>query len=304
MEEKAILGIDLGGTKISSGLISGKGEILVHPNTVPTGGKDPEKTIIHRIFKSIEKTLDNSRLTIDDISGIGIGSTGPLDMKEGLILDCPFLPTLKNFPLRETVKSRFNLPVFLDNDANCFALAEWYFGSGAEYATVLGYTLGTGLGCGIVINGRIFTGATQHAGEVGTSPYRKKTIEDIVSGSGISRIYQDVSGQERTAREIADQAFKGQAHALHTWEQFGEHLAYAIAWGVNMIDPDVVVIGGSIANAMELFAPSMERSLRPNISPLPAERTRVVKARLGDHAGLIGAACLVLQGHSSPHSGK
>ena len=296
MEEKAILGIDLGGTKISSGLISGKGEILIDPNTVPTGGKDPESAIINRLFKSIEKTLDDGHLSKDDISGIGIGSTGPLDMKEGLILDCPFLPTLNNFPLRDTVQSRFGLPVYLDNDANCFALAEWFFGSGAEYETVLGYTLGTGLGCGIVINGKVYSGATQHAGEVGTSPYGKKTIEDIVSGSGVSMIYKDISGMVKPAREIADLAFKGEKNAVQTWEQFGEHLAHAIAWGINMIDPDIVILGGSVANAMELFAPSMERSLRKGICPLPAERTRVVKAGLGGHAGLIGAACLVLQG--------
>ena len=302
MEERAILGIDLGGTKISTGLISGKGEILEQPVTIPTGGKDPEKVIVDRIFNTIEKTLESSRLKTDDISGIGIGSTGPLDMRAGLILDCPFLPTLKNFPLRETVHTRFGLPVFLDNDANCFALAEWYFGAGAEYQTVLGYTLGTGLGCGIVINGRIYTGATQHAGEVGTSPYRNMTIEDIVSGSGISKIYKELCGMEKPAREIADLAFKGEGHAIQTWEKFGAHLAHAIAWGINMIDPDIVILGGSIANAMNLFAPSMERSLRQNICPLPAEVTRIVKAKLGDHAGLIGAACLVLQGKNSPHS--
>ena len=295
MQEKAILGLDLGGTKILSGLITVKGEVLGNPYTVPTGGKDPEKAIVNRIFIAIEKSLDDARLKIKDILGIGIGATGPLDMKEGLILDCPFLPTLKNFPLRKTIQEKFGIPVYLDNDANCFALGEWFFGAGAENETVLGYTLGTGLGCGIVINGKVYTGSTQHAGEVGTSPYRNETIEDTVSGIGISRIYKTISGQERPAREIAELAINGDKYANQTWEQFGEHLAYAVSWGINIIDPDIVILGGSIANAMEFFAPAMEKSLRRNICPLPAEKTKVVKASLGDHAGLIGAACLVLQ---------
>jgi glucokinase len=297
MQEKTILGIDLGGTKILCGLITGEGKVLGHPNTIPTGGKDPQGTIVGRLFKVIEKTLADGRMQISDIRGIGIGATGPLDMKEGLILDCPFLPTMKNFPLSKTVQDEFGIPVFLDNDANCFGLGEYYFGAGYGCDILLGYTLGTGLGCGIVINGKIYSGATQHAGEVGTSPYQHETIEDIVSGSGISRIYQSISGWRKPATEIATLAFNGDQDARQTWERFGEHLAYAVAWGINSIDPDIVVLGGSIANAMELFAPAMEKTLRKNICPLPAERTRVVKARLGDRAGLIGAACLVLQAH-------
>jgi len=295
MEEKAILGLDLGGTKILSGLISVKGEVLGNPYTVPTGGKDPEEAIINRIFMAIEKSLDDAGLRIEDISGIGIGATGPLDMKQGLILDCPFLPTLKYFPLSKTIQDKFGVKVYLDNDANCFALGEWFFGAGKKYETMLGFTLGTGLGCGIVINGKVITGATQHAGEVGTSPYLNETIEDTVSGSGISRIYKTICDLERSAREIAELANNGDKNALQTWEEFGEHLAFAVAWGINIIDPDVVILGGSIANAMELFAPSMEKILRKKICPLPAEKTRVEKASLGDHAGLIGAACLVLQ---------
>jgi glucokinase len=297
MQEKPILGIDLGGTKILCGLITGEGKVIGQPYTVATGGQDPKETIVNRIFQAIHKTLAEGRKGIGEIRGIGIGATGPLDMKEGLILDCPFLPTLRDFPLSKTVEDEFGVPVYLDNDANCFGLGEYFFGAGRGRNILLGYTLGTGLGCGIVINGKIYSGATQHAGEVGTSPYLDGTIEDIVSGSGISRIYRSLSGRERSAREIAALAFDGDPEARKTWERFGEHLAYAVAWGINAIDPDIVVLGGSIIHALELFAPAMEKTLRKNICPLPAERTRVVEAELGDRAGLIGAACLVLQAH-------
>ncbi|MCK4466346.1 MAG: ROK family protein, partial [Bacteroidales bacterium] len=284
-----------GGTKIMIGIITPKGKILGKPYTVPTGGNDSEKVIINRIFNSIEKGLSNVQLEITDISGIGIGATGPLDMKKGLILDCPFLPSLKHFPLRKTIHEKFNVPVFLDNDANSFVLGECYFGTGRGHQIVLGYTLGTGLGCATVINKKIYIGATQHAGEVWPSSYRNKTIEDFVSGKGVSRTYQKFTGKRESAREIAQLAYNGDKLAKQTWEQFGENLAHAISWGINIIDPDIVILGGSIANVMDLFTPAMDQFLRKHICPVPAEKTKVVKAQLGDHAGFIGAACLVLQ---------
>jgi glucokinase len=295
MEEKAILGLDLGGTKIMSGLISAGGELLGESMTVPTGGKDPAEVIINRIFHLIDTILAEAQLKITDISGIGIGSTGPLDMKEGLILECPFLPTLDYFPLRKTIYDRYRIPVFLDNDANCFALGECFFGAGRGHEVVLGYTLGTGLGCAIVISNKIFAGATQHAGEIWTSPYLDKTIEEYVSGSGISQMYRAISGKTKSALQIAELAFQGDKYAIQTWDQFGEHLAYALSWGINTLDPDVVILGGSISNAMELFQPAMEGFLRRYLNTLPAQKTKVVRARLEDHAGLIGSASLVLQ---------
>jgi len=290
-----MLGVDLGGTKISCGLVSARGEILGKPYTIPTGGKDSEEAIINRIFAAIEQVLVLAGIKITDISGIGIGATGPLDMKEGVILECPFLPTLNYFPLRKRVHEKFKIPVIMNNDANCFALGECFFGAGREHKIVLGYTLGTGLGCATVINSTIYSGATQHACEVWPSPYRDKTIEDFVSGRGISRMYRDLGGEKRSALEIAQLAYAGDKTANQTWDQFGEHLAYAISWGINTIDPDIVILGGSISNAIELFAPAMERFLRKYLCPLPVEKTKVVKAQLGDHAGLMGAACLVLQ---------
>ena len=108
-------------------------------------------------------------------------------------------------------------------------------------------------------------------------------------------MYKEFSGEKKSALGIARLAYQGDKSAKQTWEQFGEHLAYAISWGINTIDPDIVILGGSIANAFDLFAPAMERFLREYLCPLPAERTKAVKAQLGDHAGVIGAACLVFQ---------
>jgi glucokinase len=134
------------------------------------------------------------------------------------------------------------------------------------------------------------------AGEIWPSPYQGETIEDIVSGRGVSSIYQKLSSQVKSSKEISVLAFQGDPKAIEAWNIFGSSLAMAIAWGINLIDPGIVILGGSIANSMDLFHDSMEHTLRKFICPVPAAKTKIVKAALGDNAGFIGAAALVLQG--------
>ena len=190
----------------------------------------------------------------------------------------------------------FNLPVVMDNDANALLLGESIFGAGKGYRTVLGYTLGTGLGCAIIIDNKLFTGANGMAGEIWPSPHKNATIEDTVSGRGVSAIYHDLTGQMKTAKEISAMARDGDKNAIMTWNEFGKSLAFSLAWGINMIDPDIAVIGGSIAESMDLFYDSMDLALRKYICPVPASKTKVVKAALADNAGFIGAAGLLMQG--------
>lgn len=182
----------------------------------------------------------------------------------------------------------------MNNDANCLIYGETLFGSGVGKNNVVGFTLGTGLGCAIVLDGKIFVGSTESAGEVWPSPYQDGTIEDMVSGAGISRMYKEISGQDKSALEIEILAEDGDVNALTTWGEFGKHLAVAISWTVNLIDPEIVILGGSISNAFNFFSSSMEKNLRKYICPVPAEKTKVVCSKLGANAGFIGAAALAL----------
>jgi glucokinase len=133
------------------------------------------------------------------------------------------------------------------------------------------------------------------AGEIWPSPYKDGTIEDIVSGNGISSTYFRLSNKLKTAREISQLAIRGDSDAIETWNIFGGALAFSMAWGINMVDPGIVILGGSIANSIDLFYDSMNNALRKFICPVPADKTKVVKAALGDGAGFIGAAALVIQ---------
>lgn len=295
MDKKVIIGVDLGGTKIMTGAIDFEGRVLGTPVKVPTEGNDTAESIIRRVTNSVETTMTGLNLSIRDIAGIGIGSTGPLDLDAGLILECPQLPNMHFFPLRKTIQDHFGIPVYLNNDANCLIYGESIFGAAADKKNVVGFTLGTGIGCAVVLDKKILNGSTGTAGEIWPVPYQSGIIEDIVSGGGVSKIFKSISDRDKTSFEVYKMALEGDTEALQTWNEFGKHLAVPIAWSINLIDPEVVILGGSITGAWPFFKDSMEEHLRKWICPVPAERTKVIRAKLGDNAGFIGAACLVIE---------
>ena len=290
---KIAIGADVGGTKIMAGAINSGGRVVAGPVTAATGGNDSSEIIFERIAGTIEAVITKS--DPGKISGIGLGVTGPLDLEKGIILECPQLPTMHFFPLKEKIEERFNLPVIMDNDANALLLGESIYGAGRGHRIVLGYTLGTGLGCALVIDNKLFTGTNGMACEVWPSPDGEGIIEETLSGNGVSVIYSKMSGTQRSSAEIAELARRGDKNAIETWSHFGNKMADAISWGINITDPGIVILGGSIANSIDLFSPAMEERLRKFICPVPAGKTKVVKAELGDLSGFIGAAALVFQ---------
>lgn len=298
MKKQIIIGVDLGGTKIMTGAINQDGKVLGTPVKVATEGTQPKEVILDKIVTSIAQVMADNAITTAQLQGIGIGSTGPLDSQAGMILECPQLPTLHFFPLRDAISQQFGVPVRLNNDANCLILGEALFGAGRGKWQIAGFTLGTGIGCALVFDGKIWNGATGTAGEIWCSPYGDGSIEDSISGHGVTAIYRGFSKKEATSLEVFKLAEQGDPLALATWEAFGEALAVPLAWTINLIDPEVVILGGSIAGAYRYFSAAMERELRQNICPVPAERTRVVCSTLGDHAGFMGAACLMLDNKS------
>jgi len=300
VDDKIIIGVDLGGTKILTGAIDHGGNVLYSPVKLPTEGSGTADSIVKKICWSVEQTLRSLNRTINEVEGIGIGSTGPLDIESGLILECPQLPNMQFFPLRRTILDYFKVPVFINNDANCLIYGETLYGAASDKRNVLGFTLGTGIGCAVILDKRIVNGSTGTAAEIWHSPYRSGIIEDYVSGAGVSKIYNSISGGEKTSVEVYNLALEGDNDALQTWKEFGEHLAVPIAWTINLIDPEVVILGGSITTAYVFFKDSMEEHLKKWICPVPSEKTKVITAKLGENAGFIGAACLVIE--NSKHS--
>jgi glucokinase len=289
---KIAIGVDIGGTNIRACAVEADGTMVGIPISIKTGATDDKELIVSRIVDSISGIMGQNHFGKSDIRGIGLGVTGPLDVKNGKILQCLNLPTMDFFPLRDVVEKEFNLRVFMNNDANAMMLGESCWGAGKGYHRVLGITLGTGLGCAIVTNKKIWMGATDSAGEIWISPYQDGIIEDFVSGRGVSRFYEKLSREKVSTKEIAARALAGDMAAQSAWDAFGKAVAFALSWSINLIDPDVVIIGGSISNAFDLFFPSLHDNLCKNICPVPVQNLRIVKAQLGDNAGFIGAAAL------------
>lgn len=289
------IGIDLGGTKIMTGAIDASGMVQHSPVIIPTGGTDHTDQIMDRLIGSVYETMSQLQISTEEVAGIGIGSTGPLSIREGVILDCPQLPTMYHFPLRKAFEEVFNLPVFLNNDANCLIYGETIFGAAKGKENVLGFTLGTGIGSAIILNRKIWNGSTETAGEVWTSPYKEGIIEDYISGAGVTKIYQSITGKKLSSLEVFQLAENGDPYALQTWVEFGEHLSVALSWSTNLFDPEMVVLGGSIAAAYPYFKTSLDNKYRKFLCEKPAAETKIVLAQLGSYAGFIGAACLALE---------
>ncbi len=294
MQEKIVVGIDFGGTKIKFGLVLENGTILGETLTIPTNSSRRGDEIVGSMIEGIERIVQDSELSIQKIKGIGIGSPGPLDLKKGIILKAPNLPTLHFFPLKQTLENYFNLPVAINNDANCFVLGEACFGSAKNASIVCGATLGTGFGFGIVIDHNIFEGSTGTAAEVWRSPYADRNFEDYGSARAIIRVYQQITDQELDAKEIFILAQENDQDALAAWTEFGVHLGKILAIITNVLDPDIIVIGGSVSHAWQFFYNSLIENLYENINQAPREHLQVVRAALGDNAGLMGAAALLL----------
>jgi len=282
-----IIGVDLGGTNIKTALVTAKGKIIKKYET-PTQANKGSKTIVNNIISSIKKIKSGK------IAGIGIGSPGPLNYKTGTVLNPVNLP-FRNTPLRKIIQNKFKLKIFLDNDANCFALAEAVFGQGKKYENVVGITLGTGFGGGLVINKRVYHGRN-NAAELGhmTINYdgpksRCKNhgcIETHVAARGIKRIYGGSNPYS-----IYKLALKGNKKAIKTFDEMGYYLGIGLTNIIYAFDPDLIIVGGKISNSWNYFSKSMNKTIKEKYFSKPC---KIVKSNLKE-AGILGAAALVLE---------
>lgn len=299
MTDELAIGIDLGGTKIHAGVINAAGEILGEAR-VPTEAEKDAETILSNMVSVARDVLDAAGKSLDAIEGVGIGSPAPLDAAEGVIISPGNLPSLHGFPVVARLAEALGRPTVMDNDANCLGLAEARFGAGVGAEVCCGFTLGTGLGSFLVIHGELYNGSHGAAAEIWCSPHRGEEVEEWTSGRAVSRSYEDLTGHKAAAREIASRARGGDKAAQEAWRQFGRDLAVPLAYLCNIVDPDVVVFGGSIAKAWDLFQETMVEEALRYVNAVTREAVRIVPGALGDAAGVLGAAALVLRPTTAP----
>lgn len=290
--EQVAIGVDIGGTKIRVGIVGAEGVVYDVPRTIPTCAELPGEEIVQRLIALIKETLSHAGEY--DVLGIGVGCTGPLDLRKGMLLEVENLPTLNNYPLLQVLEEALQMKVKMENDANALILAEALWGAGKDADTVLGFTLGTGIGCALIEHGKVWQGKNDCAGEIWTAPYRDGILEEYVSGNALTRLYELHTGKHLSGTEIAALAIAGEEAAKQVWDEFAQALAYALSWTVNMLDPQVVVIGGSIIKSANLFWEQADTSFRRYVCRSVADSVSLKPAALGDDAGFIGAAAFFL----------
>lgn len=277
MSERKIIGVDMGGTKIHTSLILGKE--IISECILDTPAKESEKVVLDQLIRAIEQVYQPG------CEGIGIGVPSVVDWKKGIVYDVVAIPSWKEVPVKEILEKHFKIPVYVNNDSNCFALGENFFGKGIDSANFVGVTVGTGLGSGIIIENKLYQGVNTGAGEIGSISYKDGIIEQYCASEFF--ISQGLDGE---ALYLA--AKKGDEKALQIFKDYGRNLAEVVKIVLYAYDPEMIILGGSISNAYEFFIDAVWKGLNDFMFPVELKKLKIEKSELKNSA-VLGAAALV-----------
>ncbi len=318
-----LLGFDIGGTKcaVIIGTLRGEEMEIIDKEAMPTD--QPVYLMIERLFATAENLLFRNKIDIDQLYGIGISCGGPLSSKKGTILSPPNLPGWDNIPIVELAEKRFNRRVLLQNDANACAVAEWKYGAGKGYNNIIFLTFGTGMGAGLILNGKLYPGVSDMAGEVGhirladMGPVgfgKAGSFEGFCSGGGIAQLAQ-MKARERlqmgepvpfcktladlpaiTAKSVAEAALKGDPTATEVYDICAEYLGRALSLFMDILNPELIILGGIYGRAEKLLKPGLMKVIEKEAITVSKDACRIVPADLSEHIGDIAALSLALLG--------
>ena len=280
MNKQTLIGIDLGGTNIRAGLVrDGRIDKLVS-TLVPADGQ--VQHVLDELFFLTDKIIG------EEVKGIGIGVPGLVDPDTGVVFDVINIPAWQEVPLQQLMEKRYHLPVMINNDANCFALGEYCFGKGRDQKNMVGLTIGTGLGAGIILNGQLYSGMNDAAGEFGMIPYLDKYIEYYASGQFFQNCY-DVDGGA-----VYQQALNGEEKAIRQYQEFGKHLGNAIKTILYALDLECIVLGGSVRHAYPYFSGAMWEQVKTLAFSRTVKQLKIEVSEL-ENGAILGAAGLALE---------
>jgi len=314
-----VLAIDLGGTKIRTAIISNEGRIIAKDYSLTLADEGVE-AVTGRIFSAIDHLLSLRNIDSSQLHSISIAAAGAIDLRNGLVTSSPHLPGWHDVPLRDIVKSKCRVDTFLINDASAAALGEHEFGAGRGVNSLVLLTVGTGIGGGIIINGKLYSGASGSAGEIGhmtidvngqrCSCGNTGCLETLASGTAmageaIKRIKQGEKSslteiaegeiENITAEKVSVAAQSGDSLALGVISEAATYLGAGMVNLVNIFNPEVIIVGGGVAKMGDLLLSPARKVVRERAFELPAQAVRIVPAQLGDDSGLLGAAVFAFQ---------
>lgn len=308
------LGLDLGGTSIKSGVVDDAGRPLSSVTPVPTEAERGPDVGLDNLAKAAEDAVRESGLGWEAIAAVGLGSPGTMDLAAGLLIDPPNLPGWTNLPIRDLLGKRLDKPTILQNDANAAAYGEYWVGAGRNTRCLVLFTLGTGIGGGIIQEGRIIEGRHSHGAECGhiviemhhgreCSCGKHGHLEAYASATALVKraheaLERDITSKLSdllaqgglTSRTIAEAAARGDALAIRLMRETARYLAVGAVNMMHTVDPDVVLFAGGMIAAGAPFLADIQQYIHSLAFPIPAARTKIGFAELGNDAGFIGAA--------------
>lgn len=292
----------MGGTKCAAVLgkrVGDKLTVIDRSAFATAEYREPEKCI-RRFVEAMRELIEKNR--VEKYSGIGISCGGPLDAERGVVLSPPNLPGWDEVPVTDILSREFGCPARLCNDADACAVAEWRFGAGQGCRNMIFLTFGTGMGAGLILDGKLYRGANDMAGECGhirlapdgPEGYGKRgSFEGFCSGGGLRQLAEAAfPGRKMDAKMLAQAAMQGDAKALRVWEKCGTHLGEALAVLVDLLNPERIVLGSIFARSGQLLIPAMREALEREALPRSLAACRILPAALGDAIG--DYACLAV----------
>ena len=309
------IGIDVGGTNVKIALVNDKGNII-YSNSIPTRAEMGYEYTINNMKEAIAELIKETKSDKKSIEGIGFGFPGQIDYKKGVVRLAPNIPGWVEVPIAEIMEKEFGIPTRVDNDVRCAALGELNYGAGIGCENLICITVGTGIGSGLIINGKLVRGASNAAGEIGhikldmhggplcgcgdrgcleafaSGPSIVAMAEEYIKG-GKSTKYRELANPDITPYIVSEAAKQGDPVAKRIFTIVGEYIGIGLASVVNLLNPEKIIIGGGAAAAGDLLLNPIKENLIKRAMPIAGSAVEIVPAQLGNSAGVIGASLLI-----------
>ncbi len=314
--KKNRIGIDVGGTNVKIALVDDSGKII-YSNSVPTRAEMGYEYTVNNIKQAIYDLMKETKLTAKDIEGIGFGFPGQVDYKSGIVRLAPNIPGWVEVPIAKMIEDEFHIPTRVDNDVRCAALGELKYGAGKGCENLICITVGTGIGSGLIVNGKLVRGASNAAGEIGhiklqihdgpicgcgdtgcmeafaSGPAIVAMAEEYILGGKSTKYREMANGGDITPFIVAEAAKAGDPVAKRIFARIGEYIGIGMASVVNLLNPEKIIIGGGVADAGDILLEPLKETLKKRAMKIAGETVEVVPAQLGNTAGVIGASLLI-----------
>jgi len=302
--KKFTVGVDVGGTNIKLGLVDASGRIIARSRLNTKGFIRNKSKFVNATVDAIRSLITDHKVQERHVLGIGLGLPGLIDPVRGVVTFMPNILGWKKMPLKSLIQKQLRIPTYIENDVNLIALGEWKRGAGYGYKNLLCMTLGTGVGGGLILNNALYRGEGFAAGELGHMPLNERGPECPCGGYAcferyvgnqilLNKAMKIFKNKNIQLEDVYDLAAQGNVCAIQFWEEAAVHIGNALVGVINLLNLRLIIIGGGVSNNFKFLRSSINKVIRQRAMKVQKDMVKVVRAKLGDDAGILGAHVLI-----------